>query len=612
MFLRSRLAAPLLGAAMVIGVVVSVPTSASAQAPAGYEFTDVWYPSFDGTAMHAGVYLPADRDPGEKHPVIVSITPYTSPNGGATGAGVLSSEQPVRFPELFEHPAFAEGRYAYVAVDVRGFGGSGGCFQYYGQNEFQDTKSTIDWAGTTDWSSGKVALWGKSYDAAQEVLALGSGSEYLAAAVIQAPGLSGYTALWHNGVHYATGRYATTSVYFADDLFPPASSGSVDDPDYLLSNVDGQQDRAACAQDWQSMNVIGDRDDPYWADREPYTEALGSSVPTFWHNGFFDANTKPVGLDIWESLTGPKQAWWGQWTHVRGHESSVGREGFLDESFRFMDEHVRGVTPAVADPAISVQSGGPDGEWRSEAQWPPADAETWTMTLNTGSYLDEPEATSGGPTSGSGIWSTTPELPYDVHLAGETVLHLQANTTVPGAHLVVRMYDLDESGAGVLATRSAYALGGPGEDSASIALYPQDWVFEAGHRIGLYISASEDGWYHPGTTNTTVEITDVQLDLPLLTLERGDDTYLEGDTSNASVSFPIQLDQSMAQDAEVEGAIPPARRGAASSAPSAEPAPAPAAPAAEPSSAPLPATGGGLAIGALVALTVSAAARRRH
>ncbi len=594
----------------------SAPTTAdgqreaAAQPPAGYDFEDVWYPSHDGVRLHAGVYLPSDRAADEKHPVILSITPYTSPNGGALGTGQLDTEQPVRFPELFEHQRFIEGRYAYVAVDVRGFGGSGGCFQYYGNDEFLDTKATIDWAGQADWSLGEVALWGKSYDAAQEVLALGSGSEFLSAAVIQAPGLSGYTALWHNGVHYATGRYATTSVYFADDVFPPTSAGSYDEPDYWLSNLDGADGRAECARDWQGMNVIGDRSDPYWADKEPYLNALGSDVPTFWHNGFFDANTKPVGVDIWSSLTGPKQAWWGQWDHVRGHESQVGREGFLDESFRFMDEHLLGIAPTVIDPTVTVQSGGIDGLWRSEEQWPPADAAVWEMPLNTGNYVDETEANSGGPATGNGIWSTTPELPHDVHLAGEPVLHVQAATQAPGATLVVRLYDLDPSGKGLLATRSAYALPGPGEASADVLLYPNDWVFQEGHRIGVHIAAAEDGWYTPGATNQTVTISNATMDLPLLSFVRGVDTELDGEASNFSAPFPITWSASDAAAAEVDGAVPTAMTEAPAAGAAPTPAPAPA-PAAEPTPAPLPATGGGLTLAALATLGLAVGVRNR-
>ncbi len=535
---------------------------ASLAVPDGYELTHHWYESHDGVRLHAGVYLPADRTGDERHPVVLSVTPYTSPNGGALGLGFTNQDLPVRFPEVFEHPAFVEGRYAFIAADVRGFGGSGGCYEYYDQDEADDMDVHVEWAASQEWSTGKVGLWGKSYDAAQQVLALATPAEGLAAAVIQAPGLSGYTALWQNGVHYATGRYGTTSVYLADDLFPTQSAGTATSTDYALAQVDGAEGRGDCTTSWQAMNVIGDRDDPFWADKEPYRQAAGSDVPVLWHNGFFDANTKPVGLDIVSSLTGDLEVWWGQWDHKRGHETQyIGLDGFLDQSFRFLDEHLRGIEPAVEDPKAIIQSGGPDGHWRTEEQWPPADVESWTMPLNEGVYLDVPEAVDGGPASGDGIWSFTAPLPHDAHLAGEPRLRAQLVSPVHGEHLVARVYDVAPDGRAHLISRVAYASSPTtvaGGEDFEVAMNPNDWLVQAGHRIGVYLNASEDNWYTPGLTGYEVRVAGGELDLPLVTTARTD--FLpQGRPSNFSEPFPISLAEATIAGNEIAG-VPPAQR----------------------------------------------------
>jgi putative CocE/NonD family hydrolase len=215
----------LLALLLLLTGVIALPAATAEAPPEGYAYTDHWFTSTDGTQLHAGVFLPADSKPGEKHPVLLTSTPYTAPGGGALGGAQLDDGPVIRFPELFEHPRFQAGRWAYVQVDVRGFGGSGGCFGYYLEPEKQDIKVAVEWAASQKWSTGKVGTWGKSYDAAQQVLALAAKPRGLAAQVIQAPGLSAYTALWMNGVHYATGRYATTGVYTADDLAPPQNLG---------------------------------------------------------------------------------------------------------------------------------------------------------------------------------------------------------------------------------------------------------------------------------------------------------------------------------------------------------------------------------------------------
>lgn len=560
------LATTTLGFSPATGV-TDAPSDATAQqqrvVPAGYELTDHWYESHDGVKLHAGVYLPADRTDDEVHPVILSVTPYTSPNGGALGLGFTNSEIPLRFPELFEHPRFTEGRYAYIAADVRGFGGSGGCFQYYGNDEYLDMDTHVEWAANQDWSNGNVGLWGKSYDAAQEVLALGDPTPGLKAAVIQAPGLSGYTALWQNGLHYATGRYATTSVYVADDLFPNQSMGSLTSTDNTLAQVDGVEGRPECTVDWQGMNLIGDRDSDYWADKEPYRNVVdnGSDVPVLWHNGFWDANTKPVGLDVVQSLTGDLEVIWGQWDHKRGNETQfIGRDGFLDQSFRFFDEHLLGLD-VDEDPKAIIQSGGPDGHWRAEAEWPPLDVAPWTFDLNDGSFQDLPELLVGGPDSGDGVWSTTPVLPHDVHIAGEPRLHGTIATNLPGQSLVARMYDIAPDGTAYLISRVGYAAttsfpvsGQP--EALDVKMNPNDWVVQAGHRIGVYLAASEDNWFTPGATGQTT-LVDLDVDLPLITAKRTE--FLDGGESNFSRPFRETLDSSLVEAHEVAGAIPPAQ-----------------------------------------------------
>ena len=535
---RSLLVASLvLGAALVAAPVEAQPV------PAGYTYSHGWFDSFDGTQLHAGIFLPSNRTPSERHPVILTSTPYTAPNGASGGPNMTGPM--VRFPELFTHQAFKDGRYAYVQVDVRGFGGSEGCFEYYMPNEQKDVKVAVEWAAAQPWSTGRVGMWGKSYDAAQQVLALGSDPTGLAASVIQAPGLSAYTALWMNGVHYATGRYATTSVYTADDLLVPQNQDTIGSPEYAAaaaSPVTSIPGNPTCRTDAiVGMNAIRDRDDPFWTSKEAYKSAAGSDVPVFWSHGFYDANTKPVHMDIWESLTGPNKAWFGQYTHLRGQEPGVGRrQFFLDEAFRFLDEHVRGIAPAVTDPVVTVQEGSRDGLWRAEEAWPPSDALAWSMPLRAGSYTDEPGNSAGGSSAGQGLWAVTAPLPNAAHLAGETTLNVNLTTAVPNVNLVAHLYDIDDSGRASFVQRGAMAPEGMGAQKVSFKLYPQDWYFEAGHRIGIVLSGSDDDWFSPGVSQTTVQVTGGRLELPLLRYIR--DEFLEGgpsDGMSAEQSFVV-------------------------------------------------------------------------
>lgn len=548
----------LLAALLLLAGVVALPPASAAPVPEGYAYTDHWFAATDGTQLHAGLFLPADSKPGERHPVILVSTPYTAPGGGALGVGQLDEGPTIRFPELFEQPAFLRGRYAYLQVDVRGFGGSGGCFGYYLPPEMEDIKVAVEWAAAQKWSSGKVGTWGKSYDAAQQVLALAAKPKGLAAQVIQAPGLSAYTALWMNGVHYATGRYATTSVYTADDLMPPQNRTYATSPEYAAAAASAATVDPTCRTDAVvRMNTEGDRSGEFWKGKEPYLGAKGSTVPTFWSHGFFDANTKPVYLDIWSSLKGPKQAWFGQYTHLRGHENGVGREGFNDEAFRFLDRYVRGLKTAQ-DPAVTVQSGNGEGRWRAEKAWPPADAKRWAMPVREGSYVDEPGNNGTGSGGGKGHWTVTRPLPYPAHLAGEVLLKADVTTTVPGAQVVAHVYDVNDSGEARLVTRGAAVARGTGKQTVSYALYPQDWVFEKGHRIAVHLSAADDSWFSPGVTGTEVTVVGGSASFPLLDKRRT--RFLEGDASNGMATAPVPVSDAQLEEAQVD-ALPPRQKG---------------------------------------------------
>jgi uncharacterized protein len=544
--------------AVLAATLLLAAPAAAESVPDGYAYSDEWLNSYDGTTLHAGVFLPTDHRQGERHPVIIVMGPYTSPNGGSANGPNPDGVQPIRFPELFTDAHILKGRYAYVQVDTRGFGGSHGCFEYYGANEMRDAGSAVEWAAATPWSTGKVAMWGKSYDAATGVLALAARPHGLAAVVTQEPGLSAYTALWMNRVHYATGRYATTPTYTVDDVIPPQNADTATSPEYAEATLDGLTQSPLCRKDAiVGMNTERDRDSEFWRGREPYKLAAGAKVPTLWQHGFFDANTKPVHLPVWKRLAGPKQAWFGQFTHVRGHEPGVGRRGFLEQAMRFLDRNLRGVKARESDPAVTVQEGDGKGRWRLEEAWPPADAERWKMPVHPGTYTDSPgNEADGGP--GEGAWSVSRPLPWDAHLAGEPLLRLRIAAQLPDVNVVAHLYDVAPDGTATFVQRGAMAPSESGEQDIHFRLYPQDWRFVSGHRIALRVSASDDSWFTPGITNTKVEVLRGSLSLPLLRVARK--RFVDGGPSDGMDGSPFELPADTIAGAQVDGA-PPKQRG---------------------------------------------------
>lgn len=541
-------------------VLLAASGSAAAAVPAGYTYSDQWITSFDGTKLHAGVFLPADHQSGEQHPTLMVMSPYTAPSGGASGFFLNPTGVPVEYAELFGKE-LRGGDWAVVQVDVRGTGGSGGCWQYYSASEVKDAGIAVDWAGTQPWSTGKVGMYGISYDGATQVEALAARAEHLAAAVIGSPGTSAYNALWMGGVHYFPARYATTATYVANDVAPGSNADTGLTQGYAEAYADRiAQDPQCRTDDLIGMNTVADRGDPFWGTLEGYRAAAGSDVPVFLSHGFFDANVKPgPSLEIFNTLTGPKQAWFGQFLHEWPNYDgkTVGRAGWFDQVVRFLDRYVRGVESPVADPAITVQEGDGAGKWRTEAQWPPADARPWDMPLHAGTFTDAPGESAGDHSGGAGQWSVTAPLPWDAHLAGTPRVRVPLTTTAAGVHLIAELYDIAPDGTATFADRGALLVDEAGSATATLDLYPQDWRFVKGHRIGLHVGGSDDDWFAPGTSATTVTIgSGGALSLPLLRVART--KSVAGKATDGMTSVATQkLDAATIAGATVAGDPPP-------------------------------------------------------
>src|ERR1041385_6811257 len=163
---------------------------------------------------------------------------------------------------------------------------------------------------------------------------------------------------------------ATPALY---DAIAATPGPLTDSPNYNLASLNNP---ACLALNYTAQAADDNHDSDFWKLRNLIPGAAGSGVPLFLTQGLTENNTVADGLQQYlQNHTGPERAWLGPWGHVRGNETDdtgrlkMGRAGWFDEVMRFYDQYLKGVEPAVADPAIAVESG--DGKWRAEQQWPP-------------------------------------------------------------------------------------------------------------------------------------------------------------------------------------------------------------------------------------------------
>ncbi|MCC6947246.1 MAG: CocE/NonD family hydrolase [Bradyrhizobiaceae bacterium] len=131
---------------------------------------DIAVPMRDGAKIYIDLFRPVDAQPA---PPLVAWSPYGkhSPNdprrfpGSDVKMDAISSYTPFEGPD----PMYWVPRgYAVIVADKRGNWYSEGRATFLSPDEAEDFYDLIEWAGTQDWSNGKVGLTGVSYLASSQ------------------------------------------------------------------------------------------------------------------------------------------------------------------------------------------------------------------------------------------------------------------------------------------------------------------------------------------------------------------------------------------------------------------------------------------------------------
>ncbi|MEV5009664.1 CocE/NonD family hydrolase [Streptomyces sp. NPDC093064] len=524
--------------------------------PKGSLWTQHYFPSSDGsdTELHADVLLPEGLAPGKKVPVILSVGPYFGHSGQTDPEGWKHTGPSSRFQDFVEGTdLFAQG-YAFVMVDLRGFGGSTGCLDWAGPGEQADVKAAIDWAAKQPWSTGAVGMYGKSYDAVTGLIGNNLSQKALKAVVAQEPVWDMYQYIYSNGVPRpnVTG---TANAYNSIATIPQMA----DDDAHYLANAQWEKTHPECLTQNSAGYKIADQWDKHWTDRDLAKMAKGTKTPLFVTQGFIENNTKPEEMQEYlDNHEGPQRGWLGQWEHVRGGDRtsdgrlSMGREGWYDETLSYYDEYLKGIKPQVKYPAYVVEDS--TGAWRAQNTWPVVKRSV-TLPLGNGSYLDDGGASgraalaaAGEPTSQtlgkpSGQWdmenapATDQAAPQglarglaklqkdgkvtssffawskpvgqSVRLTGTPQVSLTAEGE---GNVMLKLYDVAPNGKAVMFDEQVSLLR---EGRMTVDLKATDWTLAAGHVLAVEVGSIQTGSWRAKPSGQTIEVKGAQLKLAL-------------------------------------------------------------------------------------------------
>jgi uncharacterized protein len=404
-------------------------------------------------------------------------------------------------------------------------------------------------------------MYGKSYDGVTGLIGVNRRPAGLKAVVSQEPVYDLYRYEYGDGIPREN-AFLTPALYDGIDATP---GPLLDAPSYNVNGANDTQRPGCKVLNWADQAGNSDHLSSYWRARDLIPGAKDSPVPLFLTQGLTENNTVSDGTAQYlVNHTGFERAWLGPWEHVRGNQTDeetgrllMGRKGWFDEVVRFYDRFLKGVVPKVKDPQFVVQTN--DGKWRGEPAWPPADATGYTSDLLTGSYDDDGMGDPTGPGAEDGVWTISPPLPYDAHLAGSGKVTVDVSAPAR-SNLVVDVYDLDETGTGPLITRQGHLIYTSGP--VTLDLWSADWKIAAGHRIAVRVTdANTDWWVHEPTLQP-VTLLSGTVTLPFLgrrrtsTIQGDPGTQLEEYLAD-TVTVPAETIQSSESE---DFALPPPQR----------------------------------------------------
>lgn len=481
-------------------------------------------PSVDGTQLNIGVFLP-DVPAGTRVPVMMDVGPYFGEVDDDVGTPAH-----VRLGKFLVENFVPHG-YAVVQASVRGTGGSGGCGDYFGTNEMKDLDKLVTFLGEAPWSTGDVAIIGKSYDGTTAWLAAATGNKHLKT-IVPIEGIDSITDLhFHNGSAETRSLilgalYSTYTVTDGGTGGNPAAPVSAN-PACANTPMHGPEGAYGYATGGGRAAGTGPADD-YWAQRDFRERVLKNyRGSVFIVHGFQDWNVKPnQGVGLYNALNVTKKMLIGEWAHDhadRAAEHPDVRMDWAEMLLRWFDQELKGVKTDTG-PALTLED--THGYWRSEPanQYPPLDAAWTTLLPTTGGKLvtsgasgsetlEAPLALSvagktplgNTPASKVLLTFTSEAFPKMTRISGQPQLHVTVTPRAPGGSLWAELHELTADGKDIWVGRAQmnldYAAGGtkfaPVTPNvpllANMEFYPLDARILAGSKLKLVITQEAGG-----------------------------------------------------------------------------------------------------------------------
>jgi predicted acyl esterase len=423
---------------------------------------DVQITMDDGLVLRADVYRPAKVG---KFPVILSYGPYAK--GLAFQEGYPSAWQRMaqKHPdvtagstnkyqnwEVVDPEKWVPHDYACVRVDSRGCGSSPGVIDHFSPRETKDFYDCIEWAGTQQWSNGKVGLNGISYYGINQWHVASLQPPHLAAICVWEGAADWYRDMTHHGgilctfwknwydmqvktVQHGAGERGRRSPVHGELVCGPETL----DEDRLAAN----------RTDFGNDILAHPFDDAYHRARSPVWDKI--TVPVFSAANWGGQGLHPRGNFEGFMLAASQQKWLEahggeHWTHFY---TDYGRQ----QQLRFFDHFLHGkVNGFDRQPRVLLQVRhlGETFVARAEDEWPLKRTKWTRFHLDPADGLLKADASAAKATMsfeamGDGVTFMTAPLNETMEITGPIAakLFVSSSTSDADLFLILRVFSPD-------------------------------------------------------------------------------------------------------------------------------------------------------------------------
>lgn len=363
--------------------------------------------STDGTSLAWQVYLP-DPTKWGKGPY-ATVLDYSGYSPAATFYDGLGR-------------TFLDQGYAVAGVNIRGTGCSGGAFDYFEPVEWKDGYDAVEFLAKRSWSSGDVAMVGKSYPGITPLFVAPQRPPHLRAIVPGAFFNDVYRDVaYPGGIQNTVFAAGFSLISQPGNTLDAEQQGFIDQQDPVCIQNQAGHATNPVTNPFVSLQAHPFDDANPYADRGPYTMAGRVQVPVLAELAWQDEELAARGIDYVNRL--PKTTPWRA-VLTNGDHGEYYDDFIKAEIFRFLSIYVKHKVPAhdpctaktlaksiacyQAEPRVTVgNENGPNRtpSWISHYKTWPVASSALRYTLHDGGTLDRKAAIPGDPNT---IYGYTP------------------------------------------------------------------------------------------------------------------------------------------------------------------------------------------------------------